>query len=126
MEINLSGNNKNFAPGLLPRCSEHSERRIPEVLSATGYLKPCCYYSTSEEFQELVEYFKDRGIDAIGDLNVNKNTIPEIKKSATWKAVQEGIYTGNLPKMCFRKCSHDETLPATIEAKNWEAYDGKG
>lgn len=126
MEINLSGKINNYAPGLLPRCGPHLTNKTPEVLSATGYLKPCCYYSTSEEFEELVEYFKDQGIDAISDLDVSKHTIPDIKKTKTWKAIEEGIYTGNIPRVCFSKCSSNENLHTSIEAKNWEVYDGKG
>jgi hypothetical protein len=126
MEINLSGKVKNIVAGLDPKCDINRTKRTPEVLSATGYLKPCCYYSTSEAFEELVEYYKPQGINAESDLNINKHSIPEIKQTATWKAIEEGIYTGNIPKVCFRKCSSDESLPTTIEAKNWEVFDAKG
>ena len=125
MEINLSGKIDNYAPGLAPRCGPHLTNRMPEVISATGYLKPCCYYSTSEEFEELVEYFKDQGIDAVSDLDVSKHTIPDIKKTKTWKAIEEGIYTGNIPRVCFIKCSSNEELPTSVKAKNWKVYDGK-
>jgi len=125
MEINLSGKIDDYAIGLLPRCSPHLRRKAAEVLSATGYLKPCCYYSTSEEFQDLIEFFNERGIDAKADLDISKSTIPEIKQSATWRAIEEGLYTGNLPKICFMKCSSDESLPSSVAAQNWEIYNGK-
>lgn len=116
----MSGND--WAKGLNPRCGprEGDERPIPETLSATMILKPCCYYSNIPEFRELVEWANKHDCDARQDLNCAKLTVDEIKNSPTWKKLRQGLITGDLPDSCFKYCSSNHDNADTKEANNWK------
>lgn len=113
-----------FADGLDPRCCRPPFKgKIAETLNATGILKPCCYYSTTREWEELVAWANKHQCDASKDLYVMDSTIDEVKSSPTWSKLREGMHTGDLPNTCFEKCSSNQEVLGTKEANNWKKVE---
>ena len=113
-----------FAKGLDPRCCRQPFKgKIPETLNATCLLKPCCYYSTTSEWNVLVAWANENGCDAASDLSAKDKTIDQVKESPTWLLFQEGYKNGNVPTTCYEKCSDDQEYLGTKEANNWKKVE---
>jgi hypothetical protein len=105
-----------------PRCKKkRGEGKTPVVLSATGYLKPCTYYSAAHHFIALQEWALEKGLD-IEDLNIHKNNIEEIYNSNLWKSLLEGFNTYDLPEICHKRCSKVSTKNTSEVAVGWRKH----
>ena len=114
-----------IAKGLDPRCCRPPyQGKIPETLNATLLLKPCCYFSNTRELRILTKWAEENGCDALNDLDTKTKTRDEVKETPTWKLLQQGFITGNVPSVCYEKCSDDQEARGTKEANNWKRVKG--
>jgi len=98
-----------FHKNLDPQCrKENMQEKNNIQLSATGYLKPCCFYGTSINWKQLMTWADNRGLD-IENLNITKHSVEKIYNSPLWANMLLGQVTGDLPTPCWDLCRVNST-----------------
>jgi hypothetical protein len=98
----------NIHPTLEPKCTINDiVAKNPIQLGASGNVRPCNFYGSLHNWEQLEQWCKQKGLD-IKKLNIKKSTMEEIYESDVFKAILDGHGTLDLPHPCKVHCTKNK------------------